>query len=517
MEIVLDREQAKALDAAAMQGLGIPSFALMEQAACALTAQAVQMRRGDGPVLAVCGPGNNGADALASVRQLLARGVPAQAVLVGDPSRGTPEYQTHLSVIRKLGAPVFEGFPDDLPEPSLWIDGLFGIGLTREVGGAFAQAVERINASAAPVLAADVPSGLDATSGEILGICVRAQATVTFGRIKAGCLLGHGPEVCGELITAPLDYPASCLEAARPGYRALEKSDLSLLPVRPARGHKGTFGKVLVIAGQKNMAGAACLAASAAYRCGAGLVRVLTPEANRVIVQTRVPEALLTTYDPAALTAADGGGRQSEEIRERAARLVREAADGASSIVIGPGLGRGAHVAPLLRSVLEETGVPLVIDADALNTLAAGEVSWDGAAGRSVITPHIGEMARITGQSAAEVRRRAAETARAVAAEKKVVCVLKDACTVTAAPEGPVFLNRSGNQGMGTGGSGDVLSGVIGTLLAGMTDRTAAAALGVYLHGLAGDDAADHVSRRALMAGDLLRSLTRVLARAEKT
>ncbi|MBQ5952061.1 MAG: NAD(P)H-hydrate dehydratase [Lachnospiraceae bacterium] len=501
MRYVLSREQAKALDAFAMQTAGVPSLALMEEAAMALAQEAEAMLPAGGRALAVCGNGNNRADGLAALRILAARGYRTCAALVSGVT-GSAEFEAQLACLPAMGTEVKTGLaPEDVSGADLVIDAVFGIGLTRPVEGEQRRAVELMNAGDVPVLAADIPSGVDGSTGAVLGCAVRAAKTVTFGPEKIGLLQYPGAELAGSIVRAPLCYTAEMISAAQPGYFCLEKEDLKALPARPQGGHKGTFGRVLVIAGQKNMAGASVLCARAAMRAGAGLVRVLAPEDNRLILQTALPEAVVGTYVPETFSVED----------------VKEMLAWADVIVMGPGLGSGGHVRALLNYVLQYTKVPLVLDADALNAIAREPGLLALAAGRAVLTPHPGEMARLCGLDAKTVTEKRAVLAESFARENGVVLLLKGARSLIARPSGPVCVNLTGNSGMASGGSGDVLTGVIGGLVAGGADLFDGACLGAMACGLAGEAAAQTVGERAMLASDQLDGLARVFREAEET
>ena len=279
---------------------------------------------------------------------------------------------------------------------------------------------------------------------------------------------------------------------AAPKTFTMDESDLSALPHRPAWANKGTFGHVLVIAGSRGMAGAACLCAEAAYRSGAGLVRVYTPECNREILQTRLPEAVLTTYP---------GDEPPEELPE-------DMAEWATSVVIGPGLGTSKPAAALLRSVLSYKDLPAVIDADALNLLAASAKTREYLHDRCILTPHLGEMSRLTGRPVPQIQSDPVTSAADFAQAEEITLVQKDARTIVVPPDGRFcFVNTCGNSGMSTGGSGDVLAGVIGGLLAQGLTTDQAAMYGVLMHACAGDRAAEQLGARAVLAGDILRQL----------
>lgn len=504
MKYLLDQKEAKAVDTHAIQQLGIPSLVLMERAALAVAEEAARHVEKDQLILAVCGTGNNGADGIAAARILHGMGYRTALAIVGEKAHATEEWQLQLEIAKKLHIPVWNQYAAEeycnRERPGLLLDALFGIGLSREVEGTYREAVEFVNRTQCPVLAVDIASGIHAGTGRVLGCAVSADWTVTFGCEKLGQVLYPGADYSGQVVIADIGFPKESLEAAASLAFAWEKADLARLPKRPAHSHKGTFGKVLVIAGQKNMAGAAVFAATAAYRMGAGLVQVMTAEENRVILQEKLPEAVLCTYDPEAFTI----------------ECMKEPCSWADVIVIGPGMGKGSHVRSMLNYLFQYTEVPVVVDADGLNVLAGNPAMLELLAGRAIVTPHMGEMSRLCGLSVPEVQKDPVGVARAFANHYQAVCVLKDSRTVTAAFDGSSCVNLAGNSGMATGGSGDVLSGVIAGLLAAGMPPFQAAALGVYIHSLAGDAAAESRGEHSLMAGDILNALSQVLRGAEK-
>jgi hydroxyethylthiazole kinase-like uncharacterized protein yjeF len=435
---------------------------LMEAAGHAL-AQAA----GPGRVLVVCGGGNNGGDGFAAARHLRAAGREVTVATVADPGRLPAAAAAHLEALRRTGvAPV--PFAADLPRRAdLVIDALVGVGVHGALRHPLAAAVEAVNASGVPVLAADVPSGLG--SG---GPCIRATRTLCLGGTKYDCVVN--PDQAGEVICDPLGIPPAAWDGLAPELALLEAADVARwLPARPRRGHKGTFGTVVVVAGSPEFAGAGLLAAHAALRSGAGLVFLATSAPG---LAGRIPEVIVRPYGPDLLQAAD-------------------------AVAIGPGLGRGEEARRAVADVLGAWRGPLVVDADALNlsTLASLPAG-------AVITPHPGEAGRLLGCSAAEVERDRLAAARRLAGGG-CVAVLKGFRSLTAAGGGRVWVNPTGNDGMGTGGTGDVLTGLIGGLLAQGASPDRAAAAGAYLHGLAGDLAAARLGRRALRAGDLVDAL----------
>ncbi len=488
MRYLVSGSQMKEIDRYTIEEIGIPSMVLMERAAMAVAAEAHQAAGPGGPVIAAAGLGNNGADAVAAARMLKEMGHPVSLILAGDPDRGTEELKMQLKIAGSLGIHP-EHFRDFIPGPCrVLIDGVFGVGLNRPVEGNYKDFLHFLSTvRSQTVIAVDLPSGISADTGAVMGPAVKADITVTFGCEKIGTAVYPGKSFCGRLVIADAGFPKAAVAAAAPAAFTYGKEDICMLPSRPARSHKGTFGKVLVAGGRKHMAGAAFLAARAAYRMGAGLVQILSTEENREIFQTLLPEAVMIPWEEA--------GPETEALE----RLCREA----SAVVLGPGLGRDEQAASLVKAVLSTACSPVVLDADGLYALSVYQELTGYFTENIVITPHMLEMARLAHVSLEAIQADPVKAAAAYADQYGITCVLKDAATVVAGRSGSLYINSSGCPAMAKGGSGDVLAGVIGGLLAqGMEDEQAAA-LGVFLHGMAGEAAASALGDRAVLARDL--------------
>lgn len=501
MRYLVDGNEMKQIDKTTIERTGIPSMVLMERAALAVAEEI--RRRVDAPsVLCVCGCGNNGADGLAVARLLTEWGIPASVLALGREEHATEEWRVQRRIVENLAIPVVTN-----PEPEEYtviVDALFGIGLGRDLEGSYAEWVERINQSRAWVISVDMPSGISAADGRVLGTAVMADLTVTFGVGKAGLLFYPGALYAGEVLVKQIGFPQRNIEAVRPQLYTFDREDLALLPPRRPDANKGTAGKLLLIAGSRNMAGAAALAARAAYRMGAGLVRVLTPAANREILQILVPEAVLAAWEG------------TQDMQEK----LEASLSWADVVAAGPGIGMDNEAEALMEALSacagRQKGKSYVLDADALNILSANRQLWKGFSGCSIITPHMGEMARIMGAELSEVQKNRIALAKKAGMEYNVICVLKDARTVVSAGEGACYVNESGSSGMATAGSGDVLCGMIAGCLAMGLERRKAAELGVYLHGLAGDEAKKQKGEHAMTAQDIAEGITAVLLCAER-
>lgn len=502
MRYVLDGSQMKQVDKYSIEEMNIPSMVLMERAALCI-AKYIKKRKGVRTVLCVCGCGNNGADGVAVARILTQWGFGAKIYPIGNPDSGTEEFRQQLEIATKCGVqvtkrPIYNDY-------DVIVDAMFGVGLSRELQGVYANAVKRINESGKCIVAVDIPSGISSYTGQVLGVAVKADVTVTFGAYKNGLLLGPGREYAGQVIVGDAGFPAKAFDRIKKKGFVLEKKDIKLLPKRPENGNKGTFGKVLIIAGSENMSGAAVLSVSSAYRCGAGLVKLITHIRTGETVRKVVPEALVTTYD-------NNTGRDD---------LVANIIQGISwcdIVIIGPGISLEPVAEFIVKTVMENSDKPIICDADAITILAAKrELFRQRRCSQLIVTPHVGEMSRLTGLSVADIKAAPIDTARAWAAKHKSICVLKDAVTVVADSNGEYYINNNGNCGMAKGGSGDVLTGVIAGVVE--NDRAANNALGlmrsvslaVYIHGLAGDMAAQDCGKYGMLPQDMIKKLLKIM------
>lgn len=488
MRYLVTAQEMKQYDKNTIEYLGIPGPVLMERAALAaedLLKERFEAVKERTKVLIFAGTGNNGGDGLALARLLAADGYTADVRIVGNPEKATEQWKGQWQTLQHF--PVKTDSNTQADEYNVIVDALFGVGLSRPVEGIYAEAVEEMNAAEGFKLALDVPSGICSDTGRVLGCAFCADATITFGFCKRGLVMYPGADYAGRVRIANVGIGPESFLGQKPEMYTYEKGEKKL-PGRAASGNKGTFGKALLIAGSNGMAGAAILAARAAYRTGAGMVKVITAEENRQILQQGIPEALY------------GSCRQ-----------LSESLEWADVIAIGPGIGREEQAVQCLKTVVEKSRKPLVLDADALNLLAeeSGEALVEklhiqGAEGRTIIlTPHVGELARLLKRSIPECKQELPACARVLSDRFRGVAVTKDARTVVCREQGEYYLNTTGNSGMATAGSGDVLTGVILGLLAQGADAFSAAVDGVYLHGLAGEQAAEIHTEYGVMAGDI--------------
>lgn len=473
------------LDRQAIEVNGIPGLTLMQRAggfAFATMRSAWPQAR---HIVCVCGTGNNAGDGFVLARLAHAEGLSAQVALVGDAAGIQGDAARCLQDARDAGVSVGEFRAEVLANVDVVVDAVFGTGLSRVVEEPYRSVLVAINESRLPVLAIDLPSGLHADTGQALGVSIKAALTATFIGLKQGLFTGAGPEYAGKIVFSDLEVPGSIYETVRASSELVDGGLLKRrLPRRPRDSHKGHFGHVLVVGGHPGYQGAVRLAAEAAARVGAGLVSVATHPDHAAVISAARPEIM---------THAVTGAADLKPLLQRA-----------TVVAAGPGLGRAAWSTRLFEPLLE-CGVPMVLDADALNLLAEEPVSkfnW-------ILTPHPGEAGRLLGRSAAEVQKDRFAAAGAVHRQFGGVCVLKGLGTVVHDGEGPPGVITSGNPGLSSGGSGDVLTGVIAGLLAQGMTLGQAARCGGYLHGAAADQAAQS-GERGLLASDLMPWLRRL-------
>ena len=513
---ILTASQMKACDGYTIDTLGIPSHILMERAArrAALFLNSRPDLFPVGKILLLCGSGNNGGDGFAMARFLTdgSCGHPREVAVVytgrltengaPDVTRMSPECARQYALAREEWITILPvgGWKEAVRDAVALVDAVFGIGLDRPVEGEISSLLAEAAATGLPVLAVDIPSGVNADTGEVMGVALPATATVTMQALKAGLLLYPGADLCGEISVAELGIDLT--PAEKPFAHLADEGLLRrVLPPRKRRSHKGTYGWVVLLCGSEGMSGAAVLATRAALRSGVGLARVLTPDCNRTVLQTAAPEAIVSTYDTP----------------ERAAGCTE-----GDALVLGCGLGVSDLSREALRGMLkvcpaDGTVPPVVLDADGINHAVKDPSLWGDLLAHHrqvIVTPHPMEMSRLCGKAVPEILAHPVEVAKEFAATWGVTVVLKDAHTVIASPEGEVFLCAAGNAGMARGGSGDVLAGVIGSLLAQNRHRigvdltaTEIAAAGVYLHARAGDLAAEEIGEYGMLPSDLIERL----------
>lgn len=498
-------EQMRTLDRRAIEERGVPSLELMERAANALAEAAIDTAaNAPGRAVCFCGPGNNGGDGVACARLLLEAGFEVRCILVGQREKLTCDTRAMEARLAAAGG-VLEPFTPDDPAFATWcleadvmVDAIFGIGLNTEVRGDALTAVHMMNTCDIPVVSADIPSGVEADTGRVLGEAVRAARTVTFTLPKAGHYVGKGGLCTGALTVADIGIPRDLVDGEDYPVQTVEGADIRL-PVRPRDAHKGDFGKVYLLGGSVGYTGAPVFAAQAAVRSGAGLVTVGVPAPVWPIAAAKLDEAM-----PHPLPAGKEGQLSLEAGEAAMTRLA-----GCGVCLIGPGLGRGNGVAAVVRHLLGEIHLPVVLDADGINALEGHIDVLDSRRGlHTVLTPHDGEFVRLGGELSSGDRLGAA---RAFAVEHACCLVLKGHRTITAFPDGSAYINTNGNPGMAKGGSGDVLAGLILSLLGQGLPARQAVPMAVWLHGEAGEVCARAIGEYGMTPTDVIAALPAVI------
>jgi len=502
---LVSAKQMQDIDRETIDGIGIPGLVLMEHAGT-LTARAIVDRYGTGKRITVlCGKGNNGGDGFVIARLLRSAGAEVTVLLAGEPEKVAGDARINLEAYRRAGGTLFAGemanatrLSGALRHADLIVDALFGTGLNQPLRKPVSSWVAALARHDKPVVAVDIPSGINADSGEVMGVAVQADLTVTYACPKRGHLSGDGIRHTGTLVVADIGIPDTVAEAAGIRVHLTRSTDAAgWLPPRPAGGHKGSFGHLLVAGGSPGMTGAPCLAARGAQRVGTGLVTVAAPEGLNDIIEIKLTEAM-------SLPLPQTGERT---FGESALTPLLAAASERSALILGPGISRHPDTAQFVRDVVERYDGPLVIDADALNALSGHMKHFPRRVAPTVLTPHPGEMARLAGISTTLLQSDRIEAAQAMAAEHEAVVVLKGQFTVVADPFGGTYVNPTGGPVLASGGTGDVLAGMIGGFLAQGLGAGPAAALAAYLHGLAADRWSAKHGDRGLTAGALARGI----------
>ncbi|MDD2401077.1 MAG: NAD(P)H-hydrate dehydratase [Clostridia bacterium] len=515
---IISGTDMKMLDAWAEGKRGISPFILMENAgqSVATIAQELCREKGEGNYIILVGKGNNGGDALVVARHLYQQGKEVKLFLLFKPDNFKGTVKENWRYIKQFGIKWHYLLDENsfyllklcLNNCNMVIDGIFGTGFREgQPQDNILRAIKLINDSRCPVLAIDVPTGVDADNGQVRDVCIKAQSTVTFAWAKRGLILYPARKYVGQLIVADISLPKEGLALLdREEYYVDKEFVLNLLPERDVEGYKNTFGHALVIAGSKGMMGAAFLTSKGVLRSGAGMVTACLPESLADLFDLALPEALTK-----GVTETDEKG-----ISSLAWQQIKQYIKGKKAIVFGPGVGTSKDIFELLKQLLT-VKIPIVLDADGLNALSKDMEILENDHGPIILTPHPGEMARLLGTTVANIQENRVEVAIQVATTFKVIVVLKGAGTIIASPEGQLYINSTGCSALATAGSGDVLAGTIGGLLAQGLNPVEAAVLGVYLHGLTGELVAEEKGLRGVMAGDIVEALPLSIKRLERS
>ena len=517
---VVTAAEMRQIDQDTIEGIGIPGIVLMETAGSAIVRAIEQHYPTCHRIGIFVGKGNNGGDGLVIARQLAHAGRDVYLFLVSPADSFTGEAAINLQIAKRLGLQIEEiltdaGFygtgtvPTTLASCELLVDAIFGTGLRDTVRGSIATVIKTLNNLSIPTLSVDLPSGLDANTGHPLGVCVRADRTITIGLPKRGLLVHPGAEFAGKLEVVDIGFPEQVIDAQGIKVNWTTTTQASRwVPSRPPASHKGTYGRVLVVAGSTGMTGAAALASEAALRAGAGLVTLATPKHLNPILEGLLPEVMTLP-----LPETDAGS-----LSVSATSAILEFAEKTKSVLaIGPGLSQHPDTVRLVHQLVRENreqalNLRMVVDADGLNALSQASEIISLLDREAILTPHPGEMSRLTGSSVPSLEADRIRTAQQFASEHDLTLVFKGAPTVTGLANGDVWINSTGNSGMATGGMGDVLTGIIAGLMAQGVSSERAAALGVYIHGLAGDMTAEVFGMHGLIASDVLKAVPRAIS-----
>jgi len=508
-------KQIRNIDRRAIREFGIPGPVLMENAASAIAFEMERFFKGlDGvKVGIICGKGNNGGDGLALARRLRIRGVPVRVCLLASFAALKGEAKLNLAILRKTDVEIVANasspaIADLIAWSDVLVDAMLGVGLSSPLKGSYAVAAELMNVAGRPVVAVDIPTGVNADTGEVMGSAVRADLTVTMVLHKRGLVLYPGAAFAGQVRVADIGIPTEAIEKEGIEVSLLEH-DLAwgLTGERDRDSHKGDFGHLMVIAGSLGKAGAAVMAAKGALRTGVGLVSVAAPMGLIPLIQQQVMEAMCIPAGE-SVDGTLGMGSENE---------LFKASGGMTACAIGPGLTTHYETVHVVRNLVQRMSLPMVIDADGVNAMAGAADILKKAKAFVVMTPHPGEMARLLGVTTDEVQKDRIGAASDFAKKYEVTVVLKGAGTVIATPHGEVFINTTGNPGMATGGTGDVLTGMIGSLLAQGYGPTPASCLAVYLHGLAGDLSAEEKGEAGMIAGDVVEKIPEAIKQTMET
>lgn len=497
-------QQMREIDKAAVEIYGIPGMVLMENAGLAVVycLQNIFEDLQDKKVYIFCGGGNNGGDGFVIARHLYNKGAKVKVFLVGDKSGITGDARSNLDIISRMDIELIEVqdehdwtkirvatvFADCL------VDSLLGTGFHGEIAGRMATAIDIINHSGKKIVAVDLPSGIEADTGGAAKVAVKADHTVTFALLKPGLLLYPGAEHSGRIEIADIGIPSPLITSENIRQNLITEEDVrKVLPDRPADAHKGTSGRVTVIAGSTGFTGAAALCSLGALRGGAGLVTLGIAASLNSIMEVKLTEVMTKPLPDIAEGA----------IGIDALPVIEQLLQGCNVLAIGPGLGRQEETAETVRELVRSADCPMVIDADGLNALSGFTNLLKNTKALAVLTPHPGEMSRLTGLGIEMIHQDKIKVARQFAQQWESIVVLKGAPTIVAFPDGEIFINRTGNQGLATGGTGDILAGLIAAFIAQGLSSHEAALAGVYLHGLAGDMSAGS-GMIGMTAGDVL-------------
>jgi hydroxyethylthiazole kinase-like uncharacterized protein yjeF len=508
MKIVTSAEMRE-IDRVTTEQFGVPSLVLMENAGFAVAEFALSVYPSATAFGVVCGKGNNGGDGFVAARKLHETGRKVGLLLLGDPKGLRGDAATNFAklpitaVLAKSREDLATEAARAVFEADVLIDAILGTGFRPPVSGIYAEAIAKINAGTAPVIAVDIPSGADAdVMGEQTGAVARADAIVTFTAPRPAHVFGN--LTSGPTVIAPIASPDEAIQSSLNLNVITPKDIAPLIGPRPRDSNKGMYGHVLVVGGSLGKSGAAAMAGFSALRTGAGLVTVAAPRSVLTIIASYHPELMTEPLDET----------EAGSISDRALGAFEKIADKKTVLAIGPGISRHPETAEFVRTIISKSKTSIVLDADGLNAFEGQSKELKGSGRTLVLTPHPGEMSRLTGLSTSAIQRDRVNVSRTFAKEHNLILILKGDRTIVAGPDGEAWVNTTGNPGMATGGTGDILTGIVAGMLAQNPKREFEAVLAaVYLHGLAGDIAREHVGEHSLVATDLVKTLPEAFPR----
>ncbi|MDY3928147.1 MAG: NAD(P)H-hydrate dehydratase [Clostridia bacterium] len=507
MEIIMKvctSAQMRAIDKSAEELGGIPSVVLMENAAIACMEEIIKNKNIKN-VAVFCGKGNNGGDGFALARHLFNRGINVCVYLVCG-SEFSGDALINFEIISKMGINIKELYDSDLSEYELKfydivIDAIFGTGIRGSVEGLAREIIESINKNCENIFSVDIPSGINADTGEICGVCVKADTTVTFAAYKLGLLLYPGADYTGNLTVKDISIPKYITEGQNININVIDREMIEgIMPERKADSHKGDYGKVLIVGGSTGMSGAVAMAAQACVRCGAGLVTAAVPECINSALEVKLTE-------PMTIPLPAEKGQVNSECIEKLCDIINNY----DVCLFGPGIGRNDYIGEILEKLLEKSQIPVIIDADGLFALAQRDYIIDKCNCNIVLTPHEMEMSRISKCGLDYVKNNRIELSQSFATGHGVTLILKGAHTIVTSMSGEQYININGNNGMAVGGSGDVLAGMTAAFVGRGMNESDAACLAVYLHGLSGDICAEELGCDAMLPTDIIKNIPNAL------
>lgn len=504
MKYVVDKENMKRCDYNTTAYFGVPELVLMERAALSVCDEVKKRFSNSAQVLVVCGGGNNGGDGFAIGRILHLMGFPVCFYFIGDENKATDSCKKQMEIVRAYDGEIMTSLPNQTYD--VVIDAIFGIGLSRVLKKNYIDMIAALNKINAYKIAVDIPSGIDANSGSMMGNAFCADITVTFGFLKQGLLLYPGALYAGKVVCRQIGITKESFINEFPKAFTYERKDLRAVKKRRPDGNKGSFGKLGLFAGNKSVSGACLLSAKAAFRSGCGYVKVYTHEANREILSLSVPEAVLSVY-------ADNS--QDKEKLD----LAKAVYDFADEVIIGPGIGFSKDTKEIVDYIIRQDQKPVILDADALRIISESpllieylEQTKASRKHKIIFTPHMGELAGLLQADIKEVKQHLLDWAPKYAKRLGIILVCKDARTVVFDGESErIYFNQSGNEGMACAGSGDVLTGMIASMLGRNMPPFEAAAMGVYIHGLCGDMAKKRFGSAYMTPSDIIKELSNIL------